>query len=43
MVSFLGVRYVPERVFTDPDEYATAAARLSHGDFHLSKVWWDKK
>lgn len=29
--------------FRNPDEYASAAARLSHGDSYLSKVWWDKK
>lgn len=29
--------------FRNPEEYAKAADRLSHGDSYLSKVWWDKK
>lgn len=29
--------------FRNPDEYARAAERLTHGDSYLSKVWWDKK
>lgn len=29
--------------FRNPDEYNTAAQRLSNGDTYLSRVWWDKR